>query len=89
MNELTKSATDYIDAISNPILFDEVLRDKDRRDKKVKCSKIFGFTTRTLTPEECIKFEIDSLKKYQMITSIENESIALISGLKIGDIGLG
>ncbi|NDB36377.1 MAG: hypothetical protein EB023_13795, partial [Flavobacteriia bacterium] len=55
----------------------------------VKCSTIFGFTTRTLTPEECIKFEIDSSKEYQMITSIENDSIALISGLKIGDILIG
>lgn len=89
VNELSKDAVDYINTISNPILFDEMLRDKERRDKKAKCSEIFGFIIRKLTPEECVKFEIDSSKEYQIITSIENESIASICGLKIGDILIG
>ena len=89
VNELTKDAIDYIDTISDPILFDEMLREKDKRDRQAKCSEIFGFTIRKLTPDECVKFKLDSSKNYQIIISIETESVASISGLKIGDILIG
>ena len=89
VNDLSKDATDYIDTISDPILFDAMLRDKENRDKPAKCSEIFGFTIRKLTSEECVKFEIDSSKEYQIITGIKPESVASISGLKIGDILIG
>ena len=89
VNELTKDAIDYIDTISDPILFDEMLRDKDKRDKQARCSEIFGFTMRKLTPDECVKFKLDSSKNYELITSIEQESVASVVGLKVGDVLIG
>jgi hypothetical protein len=89
---LSKDAVEvmeYNQTTSNPILFDDMLKSKYKMHQKAKCSEIFGFTTRTLTHEECVKFEIDSSKKYQIITSIEMDSIAAITGLKIGDILIG
>ena len=85
---INEGAIDYIETIV-PILFDELLRDKDERDKKVKCSEIYGFTIRLLTPEECVKFELDSSKNYNIITSMEAGSVASIVGLKVGDILIG
>ena len=82
-------AIDYNQIMSDPILFDKMLRDEAKRNKKAKCSEIFGFTTRTLTAEECTKFQIDSSKNYQIIINIEPGSIASINGLKIGDILIG
>ena len=89
VNELTKDAIDYIDTISDPILFDEMLREEDKRDKQAKCSEIFGFTMRKLTPDEYVKFKLDSSKNYQIITSIEPESVASVVGLKVGDVLIG
>lgn len=89
VNELTKDAIDYIDTISDPILFDEMLREEDKRDKQAKCSEIFRFTIRKLSPDECVKFKLDSSKNYQIITSIETESVASVVGLKVGDVLIG
>jgi hypothetical protein len=89
VNELTKDAIDYIDTISDPILFDEMLREEDKRDKQAKCSEIFGFTIRKLSPDECVKFKLDTSKNYQIITSIGTESVASVVGLKVGDVLIG
>ena len=89
VNELTKDAIDYIDTISDSILFDEMLREEDKRDKQAKCSEIFGFTMRKLSPDECVKFKLDSSKNYRIITSIETESVASVVGLKVGDVLIG
>lgn len=89
---LSKDAVEvmeYNQIASNPILFDEMLKSKYKMHEKAKCSEIFGFTTRTLTYEESVKFEIDSSKKYQIITNIDVDSIASITGLKVGDILIG
>jgi hypothetical protein len=89
VNELTKDAIDYIDTISDSILFDEMLREEDKRDKQAKCSEIFGFTIRKLSPDECVKFKLDTSKNYQIITSIGTESVASVVGLKVGDVLIG
>ena len=54
----------------NPILFDDMLNNKYKMHQKAKCSEIFGFSTRILTHEECVKFKIDSSKKYISLFSI-------------------
>jgi hypothetical protein len=89
VDNMSKSAIDYIETISHPILFDEMLRDEEKRHEKAKCSEIFGFTIRVLTPGECTTFNLDSSKDYYIITSIENGSVASIVGLKVGDVLIG
>ena len=89
VDHMSKSAIDYIETISPPILFDDMLRDQDKRHEKAKCSEIFGFDLRVLTPGECTTFNLDSSKDYFIITSIENGSVAFIIGLKVGDVLIG
>ena len=89
VDHMSKSAIDYIETISPPILFDDMLRDEDKRHEKAKCSEIFGFDLRVLTPGECTTFNLDSSKDYFIITSIENGSVASIIGLKVGDVLIG
>ena len=89
VNHMSKSAIDYIETVSRPILFDEMLRDEEKRHEKAKCSEIFGFTIRVLTSGECTTFNLDSSKNYYIITSIVNGSVASIIGLKVGDVLTG
>ena len=89
VDNISKTAIDYIETISRPILFNEMLRDEEKRHEKAKCSEIFGFAIRVLTSGECTTFNLDSSKNYYIITSIGNGSVASIIGLKVGDVLIG
>ena len=73
----------------NSTLLDKIINDKTTQTKKAKFSEITGFSLRPLTDAENIKFELDTLKTYYIITRILCGSIASIVGFKVGDIIIG
>ena len=73
----------------NSTLLDKIINDKTTQTKKAKFSDITGFSLRPLTDAENIKFELDTLKTYYIITRISCGSVASIVGFKVGDIIIG
>ena len=73
----------------NSTLLDKIINDKTTQTQKAKFSEITGFSLRPLTDDEHIKFELDTLKQYYMITRILCGSVASIVGFKVGDILIG
>jgi hypothetical protein len=73
----------------NSTLLDKIINDKTTQTKKAKLSEIIGFSVRPLTDAENIKFELDTLKTYYIITRISCGSVASIVGFKVGDIIIG
>ena len=73
----------------NSTLLDKIINDKTTQTKKAKFSEITGFSLRPLTNAENIKFELDTLKTYYIITRILCGSLASIVGFKVGDILIG
>ena len=77
--------------ISNSILFDEILNDKEKRNEKQKCSEILGFTfrERELSSTELTNFGFNAMKTFYIIDGVSCGSVAEIIGFKVGDVIIG